>query len=258
MGEIGGTAARDSLFAGLKDPDADTRNSVIYALGGSENDGQVFARLAQIANSDELEPLRGSAIDAASMIDPDRAAPLAKAAIGRRSEKYSIESDAFTALRRTRDAALIPIALPYARPGNPTAVRSAALGLVASLAKYEKNEKARNRYSVEIERYLGDRNRNLRRPAMRAVGALGRAEAIAALERVERHSPDRSEQEAARDAIKAIREHKPDETPNQVSSQLDDERDARNKLEERLKDLEHRLDSYIEAKGKSSPDGPPK
>ncbi len=258
LGEIGGTVARDSLFAGLRDPDADTRNRVIYALGGFENDDQAFARLAQIANSDELEPLRGSAIDAASMIDPDRAAPLAKAAIKRHSEKYTIETDAFTALRRTRDAMLIPVALPYTRPGNPSAVRTAALGLVASLAKYEKNEKVRDGYSLEIERYLGDRNGHLRRPAMRAIGALGREKAIAALDRVERQSPDRSEQEAARDASKAIREHKPEETPNQVSRQLDDERDARKKLEDRLDELERRLDSYMEGKGNAKSESTPK
>jgi aminopeptidase N len=258
LGDLGGTSARDSLFAGLSDPDPDTRNRVIYALGGFEDDDQAYARLAPIAKSDEMEPLRGSAIDAASMIDPDRAAPLAKTAIGRRSEKYTVESDAFTALRRTHNADLIPIALPYTRPGNPTSVRSAALGLIASLAKYEKDVKTRDRYSLEIERYLGDRNGHLRHPAMRAIGALGREGAVDALERVEQQSPDRSDQETARDAIKAIREHKPEEMPNQVSRQLDEEKDARKKLEDRLDELEKRLDSYLEGKGNAKSESPPK
>ena len=249
LGELGGDAARDSLLIGLSDDDPNVQNRVIYALGTFEGDKTAYAAVERIVKSSELDPLRGSAIDAASMIDVETARPLAESQIGRRSEKYTIEQDAFAALRRTNDQNLIPTALQYARPGNPTAVRASAAGLIAAIAKYEQDEKIRRRYSLELERYLDDRNMNLRKPVMRAIGALGRPEAVDGLERVLRQSAQISEWETAQAAIKQIREKKPEDSPNVAARQLEEEKDARKKLEERVKELEERLDAALENKG---------
>jgi hypothetical protein len=174
---------------------------------------------------------------------------MASAAIGRRSEKYTIEADAFSALRRLNDADLIPTAMRYTRPGNPTAVRISALGFVGAMAKHEKDEESRHRYSLELEKYLDDRNMNLRKPLMRAIGALGRPGAVAGIERVLRQSVQVSEWETAESAIKQIREKKPEESPNTVARRLDEEQDARKKLEEKIEELENRLDAVMENKG---------
>ncbi len=255
LAELGGDDARDSIMLGLNDADPNVRNRVVYALGTFEGDDVAFQALARIAGSNDIEPIRGSAIDAASMVDPERAASMASAAIGRRSEKYTIETDAFTALRRLNDEERIPIAMRYTRPGNPTAVRISAVGFVGAMAKYEKDENTRHRYSRELEQYLDDRNMNFRKPVMRAIGALGRPGAVAGLERVLRQSVQVSEWETAENAIKAIREKKPEESPNAVARQLDEEQDARKKLEEKIEELEERIDAVMENKGRdeSSP-----
>lgn len=251
LAELGGDEARDSLLLGLNDTDPNVRNRVIYALGTFEEDDIAFQTLARIAGSSDIDPIRGSAIDAASMVNPDRAASMASAAIARRSEKYTIEADAFTALRRLNDAERIPAAMRYTRPGNPTAVRISALGFVGAMAKYEKDEEARHGYSRELEKYLDDRNMNLRKPLMRAIGALGRPGAVAGIERVLRQSVQVSEWETAESAIKQIREKKPEESPNTVARRLDEEQDARKKLEEKIEELEERLDAAMENKGRN-------
>lgn len=248
LAELGGADARDSLLLGLADSDPTVRNSVIYALGRFERDDAAYQTLVRLADAADPEPLRGSAIDAASMVDAERAMPLAKSAAVRRSEKYSVEQDAFSALRRTHDESLIPWALRYVRPGHPTAVRIAAAGLVGALAKYEEDEDARHEYSRELERYLGDRNMNMRKPIMRAIGALGRPEAVEELQRVIRQSVQVSEWETANAAIKQIRERKPEDDPNTVARKLDEAEDARKKLEERIEELEQRLDAVLEDK----------
>lgn len=258
LAKLGGDDARDSLRLGLLDTDPWVRNSVFYDLGSFEGDATVYSWLERVAKSDELDALRGSAIDAASMVDPERAAPMAKAAAAHRSEKYTIEQDAFTALRRTNDAALIPWAMAYTRPGHPTSVRTSAVGLISALAKYEKDEESRHEYSRELEKYLDDRNMNFRRPVMRAIGALGRPGAVAGLERVLRQSPQIAEWESAEAAIKQIRERKPEESPNTVARRLDEEKDARAKLEEKIEELERRLDAVMENKAHEEDEAGPK
>lgn len=256
IAELGGTEARDSLLLGLSDADPSVRNRVVYALGTFENDDVAFQALARIAGSNDIDPIRGSAIDAASMVDAERAASMATSAIGRRSQKYTIEQDAFTSLRRLNDAERIPTAMRYTRPGNPTAVRTSALGFVAAMAKYEKDEKTRHRYSLELEKYLDDRNMNFRKPLMRAIGALGRPGAVDGLQRVLRQSVQISEWETAESAITQIREKKPEETPNTVARRLDEEKDARQKLEDKLEELEQRLDAAMENKGHDEQSSP--
>lgn len=257
LAELGGEDMRDSVASGLADSDPNVRNTTLYALGGFEEDDVAYQTLTRIAGSSELDALRGSAIDAASMVDADRAKSAARSAVSRRSEKYTIEQDAFSALRRTNDETLIPWALGFARPGNPTAVRTSAVGLISSLAKHEEDEAIRHRYSLQLEKYLDDRNMNFRKPLMRAIGALGRPGAVDGLERVLRQSPQNTEWETAESAIKAIREKKPLEEPNTVARKLDEAADARKKLEERIDELEQRLDVVLENKsGKSEGDAP--
>ena len=253
LSELGGDKARDSIMLGLNDADPNVRNRIVYALGTYEGDELAFQALARIAGSSDIDPIRGSAIDAASMVNPERAASMASAAIGRRSEKYTIEQDGFTALRRLNDETRIPTAMRYARPGNPTAVRVSAVGFVGAMAKYEKDEETRHRYSRELEQYLDDRNMNFRKPVMRAIGALGRPGAVDGLQRVLRQSVQVSEWESAENAIKAIRERKPEESPNTVARRLDEEQDARKKLEEKIEELEQRLDAVMENKGREEP-----
>lgn len=258
LGKLGGEEARDSLMVGLNDPAPNVLNRVVYALGEFEADNVAFGALQRVANSGELDAVRGSAIDAASMVDPERARPLAESRISRRSEKYTIEQDAFTALRRTNDKTLIPTGLRYARPGNPTSVRIAAAGLVGALAKHEKDEQTKHRYSLELEKYLDDRNMNFRKPVMRAIGALGRPGAVDGLERVLRQSVQVSEWEVAESAIKQIREKKSEESPNTVARKLDEEKDAREKLEKKIEELEQRLDAALEDKGHDESESAPK
>ena len=258
LAELGGEDARDSIMVGLVDSDPNVRNRVIYALGSFEGDEVAYTALERIATSSELDALRGSAIDAASMVDPERAASLATSNISRRSEKYTIEADAFTALRRTNDHDLIPTAMRYARPGHPTAIRTSAVGLIGAVAKFEKDELTRHRYSLELEKYLDDRNMNFRRPLMRAIGALGRPGAVDELERVSRQSPQNSERETAEAAIKQIREKRPEESPNAVARMLDEEKDAREKLEKKIEDLVKRLDAVMENKGHDEDGSSPK
>ncbi|MBI3873347.1 MAG: M1 family metallopeptidase [candidate division Zixibacteria bacterium] len=260
LADLGGPDARDSLSVGLDDPDVNTTNRVIYALGRFDGDSTAFNRLQTFARATQSDELRGSAIDAASMIDPDRALPAARVAVAGHTEKYTVETDAFTALRRSKDPLLIDLGLTYARKGHPTAVRSAAVGLVGALAKYEKDDKKRDKASRALEVYLDDRNMNFRRPLMNAIGALGRTEAIPLLERVQRQSPQHAEQNSAKDAIAAIRERKPEDKPNTVARQIDEETQARKKLEERLDDLEKKIEAISKspAAAKDSTGTPPK
>lgn len=258
LAELGGEDMRDSVMAGLADNDPSVRNTALYAVGSFEDDEVAYQTLTRFSGSNDLDALRGSAIDAASMVDADRAKSLAKSAASRRSEKYTVEQDAFSALRRTDDESLIPWAMGFARPGNPTAVRTSALGLIGSLAKYEEDEKVRHNYSLQLEKYLDDRNMNFRKPLMRAIGALGRPGAVDGLERVLRQSPQNTEWETAESAIKAIREKKPEEEPNTVARKIDEEADARKKLEERIEELEQRLDAALENKTGKSDNGTPK
>jgi hypothetical protein len=130
--------------------------------------------------------------------------------------------------------------------------------LVGSLAKYEEDDKTRHKYSLELEKYLDDRNMNFRKPLMRAIGALGRPEAVDGLERVLRQSPQNTEWETAEAAIKTIREKKPTEEPNTVARKLDEETDARKRLEERIDELEQRLDAVMENKSSADAGNVPK
>jgi aminopeptidase N len=258
LAELGGEDMRDSVIVGLADNDPSVRNTALYAVGSFEGDEVAYQNLTRFAGSNELDALRGSAIDAASMIDADRAKSLAKSAASRRSEKYTVEQDAFSALRRTEDESLIPWAMGFTRPGNPTAVRTSALGLISALSKHEDDGPTRHNYSLQLEKYLDDRNMNFRKPLMRAIGALGRPGAVDGLERVLRQSPQNTEWETAESAIKSIREKKPAEEPNTVARKIDEEADARKKLEERIEELERRLDAALENKTGKDVGGSPK
>ncbi|MBI5869084.1 MAG: HEAT repeat domain-containing protein [candidate division Zixibacteria bacterium] len=245
LAKMGGEEALDSLLLGLDDPDLSTRNSVIYAIGKFDNNQRAFARLEAIARSNAPAPLRGSAVDAASMVDPQRGKSLARWALDQPSEKHTIASDAFTALERSKDPALIDLGLRYATPGHPTPVRGAAVGLIGALAEFETDKTKLDRYRVALEKYLGDRNKNFRQPVMNALGALGVEAAIPALDRVAKQSPQPSEQRAARAAISAIRDKKPDETPNETARKLDEAGEDRKRMEDRIDVLEKRFDALM-------------
>ena len=245
LAKIGGDEALDSLLTGLGDPDLRTRNAVIYAVGKFENNTKAFARLEAIARSNAPAPLRGSAVEAASMVDPERAVKLARWAIAQPSEKHTIAIDAFSAMERSKDPELIDLGLQYARPGHPTTVRGAAVGLVGSLAEFQKDKRKLDRPRIALEKYLGDRNMNFRRPVMRSLAALGLPASIPALERVLHQSPQWSEQKTAREAIAAIREKKPDEKPNETARKLEETNADRKRLGERIDVMEKRLDAFM-------------
>lgn len=245
LAKLGGDDALDSLFLGLDDPDLATRNSVIYAIGKFEKNQRAFVRLEAIARSNSPAPLRGSAVDAASMVDPDKAEALARWAIEQPSEKHTIATDAFSALERSKDPGLLDLAQRYATPGHPTTVRIAAVGLIRSLAEFEKDQKKLDRHRIALERYLNDRNKNFRQPVMGALGALGVEAAVPALERVNRQSPHFSEQRSARDAIAAIREKKPDESANETARKLEEAKEERKRMEDRIDVIERRFDALM-------------
>lgn len=245
LAQLGGDDARDSLLTAWDDPDARTRNSVIYALAKFEGDKKVFDRLEALAKSNAIAPLRGSAVDAASMVDPDRAVPLARWALEQHTEKHTVEIDALSALERSKDPALTGLALRYIRPGNPTPIRAAAVRLIASVAEFEKDNRTLDKTRLALEVYLGDRNMNFRRPVMGALGKLHQDKSIPALERVERQSLQPSERQAARDAIGAIRNKKPEDQPNTMAKKFDEATEDRKRLQERIETLEKRVDTFM-------------
>jgi hypothetical protein len=193
--------------------------------------------------------LRGSAVDAAGSIDPERVIPLARRAAAEKTEKFTLAVDAFSALRKSKDPALIDFGLKYARKGHDTRVRIAAVGMIAGLAKYENDAGKRERASRTLEQYLDDRNMNFRRPLMRAIGALGRSEAIAELERVNRQSPQHRERDGARAAIAKIRKRDAKDKSGEVANKVADAATERKRLTKRIENLEKRLDAMSKQSG---------
>lgn len=249
LARIGGSQARDSLLVGLGDDDLQTRNSVIHALGKFRGDDTAFAALERLARSDALVMLRGSAVDAAASVDPARAIPLARRAATQKTEKFTLAVDAFSALRKSKDPALIDFGLKYARKGHDPRVRIAAVGMIAGLAKYENDAGKRERASRALELYLDDRNMLFRRPLMGAIGALGRTEAIPELERVQRQSPQHRERDDARAAIAKIRKRDAKDKTGEVANKVADAATERKRLKKRIENLEKRIDALSKKSG---------
>ena len=199
LGKIRTKAARDELLRGLHDPDSRVRQKVVTALGDYKGDEQVASALVEQFASDASYYVRANVVTALANMRSKRAGEIIEAALETDSFREIIRDSAMTALAKLKKPAGIDLAIEWAEYGRPLPVRRQAIRTLGKLGHLAagRNDQVRDL----LVGYLQDPHFRARNEAMKALGALGDDQAIAALEAaVEREYLFRSK-DAGRDAI---------------------------------------------------------
>jgi HEAT repeat protein len=155
------------------------------------------------------------------------------------SHSEVIRQAAFEGLAELRDTDGIDQVLPWTEYGQPTQARTAAVKALGSLAKHD--EARRDDLRDHLIELLDDPHFRVRRAAMEALGDLGDAEAIAALERSVAREPAYGTRERAREALRNIRESDTGGDFVSVRAQLDELKETNRALRQRLEAWESKL-----------------
>jgi aminopeptidase N len=174
----------------------------------------------------------------------DRSVERLRAAVAPSSRRW-VRQRALAAIRELGDPRLFDTVLAIAQPGRDDDLRSAAirtLGIMGARTDVEPPPRE------TLTRWLDDPDRTAQRAAATALGQLGDAEALADLHRLAESARGEEARRAARDAMDAIRQGAGAKAAAAVAAERIDELEEQGRaLEEKLTELERRLESLVES-----------
>ncbi len=168
--------ARAALLDATHDPDARVRQQAATSLGAFGGD-VVVTRLSDLARADSSYYVRGAAVRALAGVAPDRARPVIDDLLQRDSWLDVLRSSAIEALADVGGPDAVPALEKYLGPGNKRASREAAITGLLRNARGREPALART-----LEPLLSDADHYIRVDVARALGELGQAFSIKALE----------------------------------------------------------------------------
>lgn len=175
LSAFGTAAARAGLLEAVKDKEARIRREAIKGLAAFKDEKLADLFINTIKNDPSYFTIAESA-KALGQTGSPLAYEVLAATIKQESWQGSVRAGAIAGLAALKDARAIEIGLKYALPGNPAAVRVASVDLLSQVGKG--NDKA---YEL-IVAALKDPSLQIRFTAVQALGLLGDARAIPALE----------------------------------------------------------------------------
>ena len=179
LAAFGIATSRAGLLEAVKDKDARVRREAIKGLAAFKDEKLADLFITTIKNDQSYLTIAESAKALGQTGSPLAFEVLADT-IKQESWQGTVRAGVISGLAALRDARAIDIGLKYAQPGNPPAVRIASIELLSQVGKG--NDKA---YEMFVSA-LKDSSLQIRFSAVQALGLLGDARAIPALEEMAR------------------------------------------------------------------------
>jgi len=177
LGNIGGGAAEKEVEAALRNDKIWVREAAVAQLGKFK-DAALGERLAKIAASDPAYRVRAEALQSLADSKSPNAYDVLTAAVHSDSPDDSLRRAALRALGDLGDDKAVPVVLEWSANGKPMTSRTAA---ISSLGLLDKGNKEITRALIS---YLEEGHRDVRFPAVLALGRRGDPDAIPALEKL--------------------------------------------------------------------------
>jgi aminopeptidase N len=241
LGRIGGKEAEQRVIAALANREPWVREVAVSELGQFRGDKALPARLKEISGHDPAYRVRSAALSALAEIKAPGATQILEAAARTNSPDDVIRRAALRAMGQLGDSGAVPALLEWAKPGEPLALRAAAIG---SLGRLDKKNKA---IESQLISFLDEPYFDVRFAALFALGARGDPAAIAPLEAL-LNQPDLSPEFAThiRGELARLKHTEPGAPESQAAPQAsatgtEEVLQRLNKLEQQMAQVNSRL-----------------
>lgn len=247
-----GAPALEALLTALSsDPDSRVRTAAAGSLGAFEG-SDVGRPLARALTGDDSYAVRAACARALGRAEPEGAARLLERALSQTSHRDEVFRAALSALLEVDEDRAARHARRWTSYGRREPARNHAVGVLAEAASRRGEAELTREVREHLLELLDDSLLSTRRAAARALVVLGDGDAVPALRRLASAAAEPGLRRTARDAARDL-ERKVDERREvgELARQLREEREAREELERRLDEIEHRLEPADagEAKG---------
>ncbi|HXW18543.1 MAG TPA: HEAT repeat domain-containing protein, partial [Candidatus Acidoferrales bacterium] len=176
LGEIGGAAAEKRVEAAIADEKQPWVREVAVEQLGSFKDASLGTELAKIAATDPAYRVRAAALQSIAQSKSPNALEVLTAAMQTDSPDDTLRRAALRAFGDLGDDKAAPLVLEWSALGKPLPLRAAA---VSSLGQLDRKNKEITHALIS---YVNEGHRDVRFPAVFALGRRGDPEAIPALE----------------------------------------------------------------------------
>jgi aminopeptidase N len=205
LGTMRTDAARDVLISAIATEHPKTRRAVIRALGGFRRDEDAADALAAvIVHGDESYFVEAEACSSLGRTRSPRAAEVLRIAAERESFVDVIRSNAYSGLAEARDDSALELLMKGSEYGGVSHGRRAAVMALAKLAKGRKDLLARD-VRERLEEYLRDPDFRVQITSVVALGTVGDAAAIPALQHMVDGALDGRLRRRSREVIRDLR-----------------------------------------------------
>lgn len=225
LAELGDDAALEGLQAGLYDKDSRVRSAVLKGFGKFSSHPELVPVLVKSLASDESYAARAAAAEALGELKESQveAVPALVKALAQASHNEVVRGAAIGALAKLDTDRAYAEAVKLARWGSPAASRDDAVRALSTIGK--ENTKRRTDARKALEEYLTDPDYFVRMATIEALGKLGDAQAVPALESLIRNDAEVRPRLRAVKAIEELRDQAAADRPVQA-------------LEDRIEQLE--------------------
>jgi aminopeptidase N len=238
LGTAHTTDARGALLHGLEHKHARVRSAAATALGSWRGDEEVGRALGATLAKDRSYLVASAAAEALGHTRARNAATELKRALQRDSFRDVIRRGAIAGLAALEDERQLPLILDMAKPTVPQRIRQMALETAAGVAA-KLNPEHRRSVREAAEDALHDPMYFARRGAIEALSRLGEASGIAPLEQLIDRDAEGVIRKEARVAVENLRTGRTrEEELGRLRSEIDDLRQAGDRLRQRLEKLE--------------------
>jgi aminopeptidase N len=176
LGRMNSTDARKEVAAALSNKQPWVRVVALEQLGRYRGDEEIAKRIENIYKDDKAYSVRGAALQALAQDKSPDAEPIIEKALTTSSPDDVLRRSSLRALGSLGDTAAVPALLEWSSPGNPSALRSIAIG---SLGRVDlKNHDI----TARLISYLHEPSFDIRYAAVFALGRRGDPAAVEPLE----------------------------------------------------------------------------
>ena len=247
LGTSGGTESADALRKALEDDThPKSRKAVVEALGKFKGDAKVRAALRTIVTAGTPSyQVEAAAIRAWAGTSPPDVVKLLTPLLARESHRDAIREAVLDAIGNQKDPATLDLLVSWTRRGKPRGCRTTALRGLGNLAKGgklqpEQMQQVLRATTACLHRLEHRRVKTTASQVLRDLGAEGTT-ALPALEALRDHDPDSRVRADAKAAIERIESGAPAIVQlAQLRKALAAAREADRKLRERLEQLERK------------------
>ena len=223
-----------------KDPDAKIRRKAVNNMDGFYKDGKAIDELIRIVKSDPSSNVAADAIRVLGNLKAAKAMPVIREGLKRDSWMNSICTASMNALVNLKDDRVFPDLLRLSTDPNPREVQVSALHCLGSLA--EKTKKHESETLERLLKALKSKSEPIRSAAISALQSAKLKDAIPQLRWVQKNDSDKDLREAAERAVSETYKDQGNELAGKNAGRIDTLEDQNKKMENRVKDLESKID----------------